>query len=100
MQQSLGRLQNLHECLFSLLYGPVKLLPRLILLNECICQHGKALAQLRDLGLYVLLFLLILRDLVVQVIPAYSDVLYVAGELAVVALEGGTLGELDLKLAI
>ena len=94
VEEGLTRLQDLHECLLSLLYGAVKLLLRLVLLDQGVSQDLKPLGKSRDLSLNGALFFFILGDLIMKVIPSRSDVLYVSGELLVVPLQGTTLREL------
>ena len=94
VQQSLTGFQYLHECLFCLLYGPIKLLLCLVLLYQCLSQHLKPLCQWCDLSLDSILFFFIFSDLIMQVVTSLPDILNVAGELLVVPLEGTALGEL------
>ena len=98
VQQRLRRLEYLHERLLGLLYRPVELLLRLVLLHKGLRQHSQSLRQLSDLRLYSVLLLLILNDLLMQVVSASADVINVPSQLRVVTLEGRTLGERLLLL--
>ena len=94
MEKGLTRLQDLHECLLSLLDGAVELLLRFVLLDQGVCQDLKPLGQRGDLSLNGALFFFIFGDLIMKVISALSDVLDVPGELRVVPLQGAALRKL------
>ena len=99
MQECLRRLEYLHERLLGLLYRPVELLLRLVLLDECLRQHRQSLRQLRYLRLYRVLLLLVLDDLLVQVVSSRADIVYVTSQLWVVALQSWALSERLLLLS-
>jgi hypothetical protein len=63
------------------MYGPIKLLSRLILLDEGLVQGRESLCESAYLLLNLVLLDLILGYLVVEVVPTRSDVLDVASEL-------------------
>ena len=94
VEEGLTRFQNLHECLLSLLDGSIELLLRLVLLDQGVCQDLQPLSKRGDLSLNGALFLFVLGDLIMKVIPALSDVLDVPGELLVVPLQGTALRKL------
>ena len=94
VEKGLTRFQDLHECLLSLLDGAVELLLRLVLLDQGVGQDLKPLCQSGDLSFNGALFLFILDDLIMKVIPALSDVLNVPVELLFVPLQGTALRKL------